>query len=181
MGEKNTSCKTESFSCVPKVLDACHSFKRGEAESFHLEGYRGSELAQAMECTQNVALNKLNPNNEHNTPTLKDAVKMTDHFDDDRILEMWASQRGYLLVKKVQPDEVDEEETLDAVLHLHSRYGNLSAIYHKARADGVIDPDEYNEISHAAYSIRKAVAIFESLVSTQVRKLPKGKGVLVHD
>lgn len=177
MGDQNTSCKNQKTSCVPTVLDACYSFKNGESEI--LDGFKGRELSEAMDCTQNVALNKLNPQNEHNTPTLKDAVKLTDHFDDDRILQAWASERGYLLVAKVNPDDIDEEEILDAMLNLNANFGDLGHAYHTARADGVIDPQEFQKIKGAALLLRTSVALLENILETQVRELPGRKGAII--
>lgn len=171
MGEKNTSCKNQKSSCVPAVMDSCFSFKRGESELF--DGFKGPELAEAMDCTNNVALNKLNPNNEHNTPTLKDAIKLTDHFNDDRIINMWASKRGYLLVEKVCSEDVNEEEILDSVLSLNNQFGNLASIYHKAREDGVIDPKEFEQLKLASLNLRRATALFEHMIETQVREIPQ--------
>lgn len=176
MGEKNTSLKKADFSCVPAVMAACYSFKRGESDL--LDGFKGDELSQAMLCTPNVALNKLNPDNEHNTPTLKDAIKLTDHFNDDRILQAWANSRGYILVEKVEPDDVDEEELLDRVLHLSTTFGNLNNAYHHARIDGIIDPDEYNVILQASVTLRQAVATFARTLETQVRTIP-GNAIVI--
>lgn len=175
MLEKNTSCNCDDFSCVPAVLDACYSFKKGESEN--MDGFCGKKLASAMDCTQNVALNKLNPNNEHNTPTLKDAIKLTDSFNDDRILNAWASSRGYLLVKKFNASDVDEEEIINILLELNTNFGKLGDAYREARADGVIEPKEFDLIKHSSELLRKTVAAFEGVIQTQVRELPKLKGV----
>lgn len=177
MCRKNTSCEKSKISCVPAVMDACFSFKRGESDI--LDGHKGPELASAMDCTASVALNKLNPNNEHNTPTLKDAIKLTDHFNDDRILREWACKRGFLLVEKIEPEDVDEEEILDAVLNLNNKLGDLGSIYHHARQDGVIDPKEFELIENAAVNLRRATALVQLLIETQVRELPKTKGVII--
>ncbi len=178
MFDNDTSCKRKIFSCVPEVMDACHSFKKGESDQE--DGYRGGKLALAMECTQNVALNKLNPNNEHNVPTLKDAIKLTDYFDDDRILKSWANSRGFLLVEKIVPEEVDEEEILDAMLNLSRDFGHLGEVYHTARADGIIDPEEHKMIVKAATMLRTSVAMLENIIETQVREIPVKKGVLIN-
>lgn len=178
MGEKNTSCRKPKLSCVPGVMAACYSFKNGESD--YLQGYKGTDLSQAMDCTANVACNKLNPDNEHNTPTLKDAVKLTDHFDDNRILEAWAAERGMLLVPMVEPDSVDEEEILDHVLNLSNFFGGLHSAYHNARADGIIDPEEYKEIKSASLLLRRAAATLEIILQTQVRELPQRKEVIIN-
>lgn len=178
MSDQNTSLKREIYSCVPVVMGACYSFKKGESDL--TDGFRGHKLALAMDCTQNVALNKLNAHNEHNVPTLKDAIKLTDFFDDDRILKAWANQRGYLLVEKVNPENVDEEEILDAMLNLSKNFGHFGHVYHTARADGVIDPDEHKMIKRAALTLRTSVALLENIIETQVREKPAIKGELIN-
>lgn len=177
MSDQNTSLKIKVFSCVPVVMGACYSFKKGESE--YSDGFRGQKLAEAMDCTLNVALNKLNAHNEHNVPTLKDAIKLTDYFDDDRILKAWANQRGYLLVEKVNPEEINEEEILDAMLNLSKDFGHLGHVYHTARADGIIDPDEHKMIKRAALTLRTSVAMLENIIETQVREKPPIKGVVI--
>lgn len=131
-----------------------------------------SDLARKLGMSPNVLGNKLNPDQEFHKLSLGEAVAITELTNDDAIIETWAASRGYVLVK--MPDQVCcDEELSDQVMKLSEEMGSVMGEIRHAREDGIIDPQEYEQVTQRiATAIKEALAL-KAVVKAQVRDFPK--------
>lgn len=122
--------------------------------------------------------NKLNPDNDSNHLYLRDAVLLTEKSNNDLILETWASNRGYMLVRV--PDQVCcDEELSDQVCRTSEEMGAVMGEIRQAREDGIIDPQEYAQITQRiAVAIKEALAL-KAVIKAQVRELPRHPSAVI--
>ncbi|WP_176314826.1 phage regulatory CII family protein [Burkholderia vietnamiensis] len=100
------------------ILDAAHSVA--------LDYPGGCEsLAPRLGMSAQVLRNKVNTNNETHHLTLKNAVDMTEKTDDDRILETWARERGYALVKIPSPENCSDGEIVELMAKTWETNGEI--------------------------------------------------------
>lgn len=129
------------------------------------------KLADYLFQSRAVVYNKLNPDNDSNHLYLRDAIALTDKSNDDSILQEWAHQRGYLLVKV--PDSVCCDEDLsDQLMKLSEQMGVAMGEVRQARADGVIDPDEFDRVRAGIKGLIKEAMALKHVIGSQVRELP---------
>lgn len=131
-----------------------------------------SDLARKMGMSPNVLGNKLNPDQEFHKLSLGEAVAITELANDDAIIGSWANSRGYMLVKV--PDHVCCDEDLsDQVMRTSEEMGAVMGEIRQAREDGIIDPQEYEQVTRRiATAIKEALAL-KAVVKAQVRELPR--------
>lgn len=65
-----------------------------------------------------------------------------------------------------------DDDVMGAYLEIIKRMGDLSAGFIAARADGIVDPDEFGQIRNDAYSIMSALNTYLSELETMVRTIP---------
>ncbi|KRS22843.1 hypothetical protein AAY72_01650 [Alishewanella sp. WH16-1] len=137
-----------------------------------------SDLARKLGVSPNVLGNKLNPDQEFHKLSLGEAVAITELANDDAIIETWAASRGYVLVK--MPDQVCcDEELSDQVMKLSEEMGSVMGEIRHAREDGIIDPQEYEQVTQRiATAIKEALAL-KQVVKAQVRELPRHPSTVI--
>lgn len=117
-----------------------------------------------------VVYNKLNPDNESNHLSLRDAIALTELTNNDAIIEALCLQRGGVFVKLPENVACDEELS-DQVMLLTEQLGLVMGDIRKAREDGIIDGNEFNDISaNITKTIKEALAL-NAVVKGQVREL----------
>lgn len=138
-----------------------------------------SDLARKLGMSPNVLGNKLNPDQEFHKLSLGEAVAITELANDDAIIESWANSRGYLLVK--MPDQVCcDEELSDQVCRTSEEMGAVMGEIRQARVDGIIDPQEYAQITQRiAVAIKEALAL-KAVIKAQVRELPRHPSAVIN-
>ncbi|VVE90421.1 phage regulatory CII family protein [Pandoraea bronchicola] len=103
----------------------------------------GSEsLAPRLGMSAAVLRNKVNPNNDTHHLTLNEAVKATDVTDDDRILQAWAEQRGYALVKIPQLAECCDSAIVELMAKAWATHGLVGNEIVKTLDDGRVEQSE---------------------------------------
>ncbi|MEO3879291.1 phage regulatory CII family protein [Rheinheimera fenheensis] len=140
--------------------------------------HNASDLARKLGISPNVLGNKLNPDQEFHKLSLGEAVAITELTDDNGILEAWAQQRGGVFVKL--PEEVAcDEELSDQLMRVSEELGSALGEIRNARADGVIDREEFERIkAKLMNTITEALAL-ETVVAVQVRDLPRHPSVVI--
>lgn len=123
-------------------------------------------LAARMDANYDVLRNKLNPNptaENRNVLTLKEAVKITDLANDNRILQAWASERDCILVQLPKVEECDNVELLAKFTQVLSDMGELAKTHSDAIADGVVNDREKHDLeqiaAHAHRHIQELLAL----------------------
>jgi len=122
--------------------------------------------------------NKLNPDNDSNHLYLRDAVLLTEKANNDLILATWAANRGYLLVKL--PEQVCcDEELSDQVCRASEEMGAVMGEIRQAREDGIIDPQEYEQVTQRIAAVIKEALALKQVVKAQVRELPRHPSTVI--
>lgn len=133
--------------------------------------HNASDLARKLGLSPNVLGNKLNPDQEFHKLSLGEAIAITELTDDNLILEAWCHQRGGIFL--LLPDAVTgDEELADQMMKLNEALGSAMCELRTARQDGVIDPQEFEQIkSELMITIHEALAL-KTMIKNQVRELP---------
>lgn len=104
-----------------------------------------------------VLRNKVNPNNTTHHLTFAEAQRIADLTGDYRMLQAWAHQAGFLLVKAPEGNACDMA-VLEQVVSLGVANGQFMQTIHAALADGVVDQDELRAIREAQRVVQTAAA-----------------------
>lgn len=134
------------------------------------------ECGEVMRCSAGIARNKLNPDQESNRLSLDEAVLLSEQFNDDRQLSAWAAKRGKVLVD-IPKDCACEEELADQLLLVSEVIGSLNREIREARHDGIIDPQERQQIQAKALEAVQSIMNLDAEIGSQVREIPKIKGL----
>ncbi len=103
----------------------------------------GSEsLAPRLGMSAAVLRNKVNPNNDTHHLTLNEAVKATDVTNDDRVLEAWAVERGYAIVKIPNLAECCDSAIVEMMARAWETHGDVGKEIVKTLEDGRVEFQE---------------------------------------
>lgn len=134
--------------------------------------YGVDKFAKETYQSAGAVYNKLNPDNDSNHLYLRDAIHLTEKANNDLILETWATNRGYMLVKI--PEQVScDEELCDQLMKMSESHGNTLGEIRQARADGIITPEEFTAITQKIKSQITEVLALKELIRGQVREMPR--------
>lgn len=129
-----------------------------------------SELARLLGKGSVILANKLNPDCDGNHLNLGEAVAITELTDDNGILDAWAGSRGKVLVDV--PDGVlCDEELADLVMIVSESVAQVFSAYRGARADGVIDAQERQQIGLRVRDAVRDLLSLDAEIGGQVREL----------
>lgn len=141
-----------------------------DAAYFLGKRHNASDLARKLGVSPNVLGNKLNPDQEFHKLSLGEAVAITEITSDNLILETWANSRGFILVPVPEGVACDEDLS-DQLLKLSEAMGQALGAVRAARADGVIDPIEFEHIKTMMLKVITESKALETVVADQVREL----------
>lgn len=133
--------------------------------------HNASDLARKLGVSPNVLGNKLNPDQEFHKLSLGEAVAITELTDDNAILEAWAQQRGGVFVRLPESAACDEELS-DQLMRVSEELGAALGEVRAARADGVIDPVEFEKIKDRLLATVTEALALKTVIKTQVREIP---------
>lgn len=118
----------------------------------------GSEsLGPLVGISPAVLRNKVNPNNETHHLTFAEARRLADMTGDFRMLQAWAHEAGFLLVKAPEGNACDMA-VLEQVVGLGVASGQFMQTIHSALADGRVEPHELQAIREAERVVQTAAA-----------------------
>lgn len=118
----------------------------------------GSEsLGPRVGISPAVLRNKVNPNNTTHHLTFAEAQRIAAMTNDHRMLQAWAHEEGFLLVKAPEGSTSDMA-VLEQVVGLGVANGQFMQTIHSALADGAIDQDELAAIRMAERAVQTAAA-----------------------
>lgn len=118
----------------------------------------GSEsLGPRVGISPAVLRNKVNPNNDTHHLTFAEARRISDMTGDFRMLQAWAHEAGFLLVKA--PDGASESDmsVLESVTGSVMEHGGFIGSIHASLVDGNLSPDEMEGIEAAAKKAMTAI------------------------
>lgn len=120
----------------------------------------GSEsLGPRVGISPAVLRNKVNPNNDTHHLTFAEARRISDMTGDFRMLQAWAHEAGFLLVKAPtgSADSCDMA-VLEQVVGLGVANGQFMQTIHAALADGRVDESEMKRIRAAERELQTVAA-----------------------
>jgi hypothetical protein len=104
-----------------------------------------------------VLRNKVNPNNDTHHLTLAEATRITSLTNDDRILQAWAHERGYLLVKAPESCKTESDmSVLEQMAGFMMSCGEFGREIHMSLADGKVTHDEIRSVNRAALDVMRS-------------------------
>lgn len=133
-----------------------------------------SELARLLGKSQVILANKLNPDCDSNHLNLGEAVAITELADDNGILDAWAASRGQVLVSVPEGVQSDEE-LADMVMMVSESLAQVFSAYREARADGVIDAQERQQIGLRVRDAIRDLLSLDAEIGGQVRDIRPGR------
>jgi hypothetical protein len=110
--------------------------------------YKGGceSLAPRVGTSAAVLRSKVNPNTDTHKPTLMDAVHITEMADDDRVLEAWARDRGYALVKIPNVEGCSDSAIVELMGEAWSTHGEVGKEICKTLEDGRVETKEVDRV-----------------------------------
>ncbi|SDR18628.1 Phage regulatory protein CII (CP76) [Paraburkholderia fungorum] len=103
-------------------------------------------LAPRIDMSAAVLRSKVNVNNDTHKPTLMEAVRITDVSDDDRVLEAWARERGYALVKVPNIEGCTDAAIVELMGEAWSTHGDVGKEIVKTLEDGKVEFKEVDRV-----------------------------------
>ncbi|VCC54034.1 gp65 [Burkholderia pseudomallei] len=99
-------------------------------------------LAPRLGVSPAVLRSKVNPNTDTHKLTLQEAVRIGEVTDNDAILEAWASERGYALVKLPSAVECCDAAIVELMGKAWSTHGLVGREIVKTLEDGRVEHSE---------------------------------------
>lgn len=128
----------------------------------------GSEsLGPLVGISPAVLRNKVNPNNDTHHLTFAEARKIADMTGDYRMLQAWAHESGFLLIKAPEGNTCDMA-VLEQVVNLGVASGQFMQAIHSALVDGKVDKEELKAIKEAERVVQTAAATVSKRVEGMV-------------
>lgn len=137
----------ERIIAFPPALHNIHngaSVNTADAAYAVAHDYPGGTESLAPRLPMSAALlrNKVNPNQDINHLTLREAVRMTDVANDDRILEAWARERGKMLIDIPAPENCADADVIELMAQTWETNGDIGREVNAIFADGRVDQAE---------------------------------------
>ena len=128
-------------------------------------------LARKMGVGAQVLRNKVCPTTDTPKLSLREALAMMDATNDDRILHVLASLRGYTLERKALPDA---SSVFAAVLSASPEHGDVSRAIQDALSDGKMTAAEKAAISQQIHEAHQTLDALNSTVMHAPTLLKQG-------
>lgn len=109
-------------------------------------------LAPRIGMSAAVLNSKVNPNTETHKLALREAVRITSVTNDDRILEAWARERGYALVKMPAVDGCTDAAIVELMGEAWSTHGLVGKEICKTLEDGRVEHGEVERVEQRIFS-----------------------------
>ncbi|WP_321943010.1 phage regulatory CII family protein [Paraburkholderia tropica] len=103
-------------------------------------------LAPRIGMSAAVLRSKVNPNTSTHKLTLQDAVQITTVTNSDAILEAWAQERGYALVRMPDPEHCSDSAVLELMAKTWETNGEIGKEVNRTFEDGVVESHEVTRV-----------------------------------
>ncbi|BAO88946.1 phage regulatory CII family protein [Caballeronia cordobensis] len=129
--------------------------------------YKGGceSLAPRIGMSAAVLRSKVNPNTETHKASLMEVVNITEMADDDRVLEAWARERGYALVKMPVVETSNDAAIVELMGEAWATHGEVGQEICKTLEDKRVKADEVDRVEKRIY--RHAQVLFN--ISSRLR------------
>lgn len=118
----------------------------------------GSEsLAPRLGMVPAVLRNKVNPNNDTHHLTLREAVRITQMTNDNRLLHAINAECNHVAIEAAEEGEPSDMAILELMAGVWSRNGELGESIRHALVDGELSEGEFLKISEAGYRLRHKI------------------------
>ncbi|MEM5384164.1 phage regulatory CII family protein [Paraburkholderia phymatum] len=126
------------------ILDTAHAV---------VHDYKGGceSLAPRVGMSAQVLRNKANPNTDTHHLTLRNAIDVTAMTDDDRILEAWARERGFALVKVPDVGNCNDAAIVELMGEAWATHGAVGKEICKTLEDGRVELREVDRVEQCIY------------------------------
>ncbi|WP_153135152.1 phage regulatory CII family protein [Paraburkholderia agricolaris] len=116
--------------------------------------YKGGceSLAPRIGMSAAVLRSKVNVGNETHKPTLAEAVRITEIADDDRVLEAWARERGYVLVKLPDADNCSDGAVLELMAKTWETNGEIGKEVNRTFEDNRVEKHEVARVKDRVWN-----------------------------
>lgn len=127
-------------------------------------------LAQRMgDVSPNVLNKKITPKIETHHLRLDESVKMQSISGDFRILQAMAFSLNHVAIALPDIPELGDMGLLDGYMNIMRKFGELSARFQAAYADGDIDQDEFDAIAHEVNAVQGELLAWQASIKNVVR------------
>lgn len=109
-------------------------------------------LAPRIGMSAAVLRSKVNPNTDTHQVTLMNAVAVTEKTDDDRILEAWARERGYVLVKLPDVESCSDGAVLELMAKTWETNGEIGKEVNRTFEDNRVEQREVTRIKDRVFT-----------------------------
>lgn len=120
-------------------------------------------LCEVIFCSQQILLNKVNPENTTNHLHLSEALALMKHTKNFTLLEAMASDLGF----KVVADNTKPVAVFNALLSSVKEHGDVAVSISDALLDKVITGDELRDIVKQINDERRALNTLEASVRAE--------------
>lgn len=127
--------------------------------------------AERIGRSPGVLHNKFSEAMPHYEITVREALALAMGLPGTGFIEAMCSQfNGVFLT--LPPGSPGEDDVLQAYLAIVAQMGDLSREFTEARADGIIEPDEFRALKLRAYRTVAAIMHLLAELETMVREVP---------
>ena len=134
-------------------------------QTVHAKRGLSKQLADVVGTSQQVLLNKVNPEVPTNSLHVTEAFKIMKHTGDITILEVQAAELGYHLVK----DDSKAVPLMDALLDVIKEQGDIGSAIKDSTADGVVDVHEERHTITQIHEAKRALDELECSVKAHAK------------
>lgn len=130
-------------------------------------------LASRMGMRYGVLLNKANPNNPANVPSLAETDRAMALTGDYRVLHALAENHGHVCVKVDSDAPASDLAVLELVTQVWSANGNVGAAVEATLADGRVEAHEIKHVRAAIYRTQHALLAMLSRLEGMAEPSPR--------
>ena len=133
-------------------------------------GIDPKQIADVLGDSHKTVLNYANPNMDY-LPSLKKFEGMLLFTQNPVVLQSWAHRLGYALIPTgCDGDKHHELSVIEAMMQHNICNGQANQKVYEAYEDGVVTPDEYQEIHEIAQRMIDFITAVDQAANKQMKK-----------
>ncbi len=136
----------------------------------HTLGIDAKQIAEVLGDSHKTVLNYGNPNMDY-LPSLKKFEALLDYTKNPAVLQVWAHSLNMALVPAgCDGDKHRELSIFEAMMQHNICSGQVNQKVYEAYEDGVVTPDEYQEIHEIAQRMIDFITAVDQAANKQMKK-----------